>query len=170
MKKYTAIRLNDVQNVYSGPEGRLWELLMGEQIHIGGFASSMDLADSARIERGQRGVDLCCASGAGMRFLVRFRGVERMTGVDATHAMVELGRRRCALDWRCRFRIGSQAASTVWPGSFSRGLLTCGSGQTRGCMPGCASASRNGTFAGLCCGIMWGAISGGPRLLRSEKH
>ncbi|MDH7502331.1 MAG: methyltransferase domain-containing protein [Verrucomicrobiota bacterium] len=95
MKKNSAIRLNDVQNVYSGPEGRLWELLMGEQIHIGGFRSSMDLADSARIGRGQRGVDLCCASGAGMRFLVRFRGVEQMTGVDATHAMVELGRRRC---------------------------------------------------------------------------
>jgi SAM-dependent methyltransferase len=96
MKKHPATHLNDVQNVYSGPEGRLWELLMGEQIHIGGLRSSLELADSAGIDRGQRGVDLCCASGAGMRFLVRFRGVERMTGVDATHAMVELGRRRCA--------------------------------------------------------------------------
>ncbi|HOK76518.1 MAG TPA: methyltransferase domain-containing protein [Verrucomicrobiota bacterium] len=96
MKRNHAIRLNDVQNVYSGPEGRLWELLMGEQIHIGGLSSSMDLADSARIDMGQCGIDACCASGAGMRFLVRFRGVARMTGVDATHAMVELGRRRCA--------------------------------------------------------------------------
>jgi len=95
MKQNPNIRLADVQHVYSGPEGRLWELLMGEQIHIGGFRSSMDLAESARIGQGQRGVDLCCASGAGMRFLVRYRGVERMTGVDATHAMVELGRRRC---------------------------------------------------------------------------
>ncbi|MCX8107596.1 MAG: methyltransferase domain-containing protein, partial [Verrucomicrobiae bacterium] len=78
------------------PEGRLWELLMGEQIHIGGFKSSMELADAAGINGGGCGVDLCCASGAGMRFLVRYRGVERMTGVDATAAMVELGRRRCA--------------------------------------------------------------------------
>lgn len=96
MKKNPAIHLKDVQNVYSGAEGRLWELLMGEQIHIGGFRSSMDLADSAKITKGQRGIDLCCASGAGMRFLVRFRGVAHMTGVDATHTMVELGRRRCS--------------------------------------------------------------------------
>ena len=88
MKKNPAVCLNDVQSVYSGPEGRLWELLMGEQIHIGGFLSSMDLADSAGIDRGQCGVDLCCASGAGMRFLVRFRGVAQMTGVDATPTMV----------------------------------------------------------------------------------
>ena len=40
------IGLKEVQDVYSGPEGMLWELMMGEQIYIGGFASSMDLADS----------------------------------------------------------------------------------------------------------------------------
>ncbi len=90
------IHLSDVQAVYSGPEGRLWELLMGEQIHIGGLQSSMDLSERAGIGAGTQGVDLCCASGAGMRCLVRLRGVERMTGVDATPAMVELGRRRCA--------------------------------------------------------------------------
>ncbi|MCD6395533.1 MAG: hypothetical protein J7M40_18775 [Planctomycetes bacterium] len=28
-----SINLKDVQGVYSGPEGRLWELIMGEQIH-----------------------------------------------------------------------------------------------------------------------------------------
>jgi ubiquinone/menaquinone biosynthesis C-methylase UbiE len=31
-----------------------------------------------------------------MRFLARFRKAAQMTGVDATHAMVETGRRRCA--------------------------------------------------------------------------
>lgn len=84
-----------VQAVYSGPEGRLWELLMGEQIHIGGLASSLDLAERAGIGPGMRGVDLCCASGAGMRCLIRFRDVASMTGVDATPAMLELARRRC---------------------------------------------------------------------------
>ncbi len=69
---------------------------MGEQIHIGGLQSSMDLADRAGLGEGQTGVDLCCATGAGMRFLVRFRKVTRMKGVDATRAMLELGRRRCA--------------------------------------------------------------------------
>ena len=29
------IQLTDVQAVYSGPEWALWELLMGEQIHMG---------------------------------------------------------------------------------------------------------------------------------------
>jgi len=84
-----------VRAVYSGAEGRLWELLMGQQIHIGGFKASMDLAERAGIGAGQCGVDLCCCNGAGMRFLVRYRGVARMTGVDATAAMVELGRSRC---------------------------------------------------------------------------
>jgi ubiquinone/menaquinone biosynthesis C-methylase UbiE len=69
---------------------------MGEQIHLGGLQSSMDLAGRAGIDEGQVGVDLCCASGAGMRFLVRFKKVARMKGVDATRAMLDLGRRRCA--------------------------------------------------------------------------
>ncbi len=75
MKSVPQIRLSDVQAVYSGPEGRLWELLMGEQIHIGGFQSSMDLAQRAGIGTAARGIDLCCATGAGMRFLVRFLNV-----------------------------------------------------------------------------------------------
>ena len=95
MKTIQGIGLGDVQAVYSGPEGQLWELIMGEQIHIGGFASSMDLAEKAGIAPGSRGVDLCCCIGAGMRFLVRFRDVARMTGVDATDHVVELGRQRC---------------------------------------------------------------------------
>ena len=96
MKTIQGIGLADVQAVYSGPEGQLWERIMGEQIHIGGFASSMDLAEKAHIAAGSRGVDLCCCIGAGMRFLVRFRDVARMTGVDATAHMVEVGRQRCA--------------------------------------------------------------------------
>ena len=96
MKRAPKIHLSDVQNVYAGPEGRLWQLLMGEQIHIGGLTSSMDLAERAGIGEGQRGVDLCCALGAGMRFLLRFRKVASMTGVDAMAAMLELARRRGA--------------------------------------------------------------------------
>lgn len=95
MKAIEGIGLADVQQVYSGPEGRLWELIMGEQVHIGGLPSSMDLAESAGIKPEWRGVDLCCCSGAGMRFLVRFCNVAYMIGVDATGTMVELGRQRC---------------------------------------------------------------------------
>ncbi|HEY3321403.1 MAG TPA: methyltransferase domain-containing protein [Planctomycetota bacterium] len=94
MKKQAGIHLKDVQAVYSGPEGELWELVMGEQIHIGGMTSSMDLADNAGIKAGLRGVDLCCCSGAGMRFLVLMRQVAQMRGVDATPTVISLGRAR----------------------------------------------------------------------------
>ena len=94
MQTLEGISLADVQAVYDGPEGDLWELVMGEQIHIGGLSSSMDLAARAGIAEGSAGVDLCCCNGAGMRFLVRFRDVARMTGVDATERVVERGRRR----------------------------------------------------------------------------
>ena len=95
MKSTTKFGLGDVQAVYSGPEGDLWELVMGQQIHIGGLQSSMDLAEKAGIGSGQSGVDLCCCNGAGMRFLVRFRDVNHMHGVDATQTVVQRGRRRC---------------------------------------------------------------------------
>jgi len=95
MKTMENIGLKEVQAVYSGPEGALWELIMGQQINIGGFASSMDLAEKAGIGSGMKGVDLCCCNGAGMRFLLRFRDVAQMTGVDATEKVVEQGRLRC---------------------------------------------------------------------------
>jgi SAM-dependent methyltransferase len=94
MKNINSIGLSNVQAVYGGPEGDLWELVMGQQIHIGGFVSSMDLAEKAGIHSGS-GIDLCCCNGAGMRFLVRFRNVARMIGVDATATVVGRGQRRC---------------------------------------------------------------------------
>lgn len=119
------VTLDTVQAVYSGAEGDLWELLMGQQIHIGGFKASMDLATRAEIGSGQRGIDLCCCNGAGMRFLVRFRGVASMIGVDATAHVVERGRARCAdegLSDRIRFvnadacqtGLSSNEADFVW--------------------------------------------------------
>jgi ubiquinone/menaquinone biosynthesis C-methylase UbiE len=95
MKCIDGVGLDDVKGVYGGPEGDLWELIMGHQIHIGGLTSSKDLAEKAGIRAGTCGVDLCCCNGAGMRFLVRFRQVERMTGVDATPNVIERGRKRC---------------------------------------------------------------------------
>ncbi len=94
MKSLAGISLADVQAVYSGPEGELWELLMGEQIHLGGLESSRELAAAAGIGPGMAGADLCCCTGAGMRFLVRYCGVSRMTGVDATPAVIAKGRTR----------------------------------------------------------------------------
>ncbi len=93
MKSTAGVSLENVKEVYNGAEGDLWELIMGEQIHIGGFASSMDLAEKAGLGKGMKGIDLCCCNGGGMRFLVRFRGVDGMMGVDATTTVVERGKR-----------------------------------------------------------------------------
>lgn len=82
------ISLRDVQNVYDGPEGVLWELIMGEQIHVGGFKSSSILAEKAGLKPGFKGLDLCSALGAGCRFLARFHQVE-MCGLDATDTMIK---------------------------------------------------------------------------------
>jgi SAM-dependent methyltransferase len=108
MRTLSEVGLRDVQAVYGGAEGDLWELLMGQQIHIGGLKSSLDLAERAGVGAGQRGVDLCCCSGAGMRVLVRLLGVGSMTGVDATPTVVERGRERCkaeGLGDRIRFQL-----------------------------------------------------------------
>jgi ubiquinone/menaquinone biosynthesis C-methylase UbiE len=125
MKSIDGVGLAEVNAVYGGAEGDLWELLMGEQIHIGGFKSSADLAERSGIGAGERGVDLCCCSGAGMRFLVRFREIASMTGVDASPTVVERGRMRCkdeGLDDRIRFELAdvcdsglpSAEAGFVW--------------------------------------------------------
>jgi SAM-dependent methyltransferase len=114
VKQKAGIGLSDVLTVYNGPEGDLWELAMGEQIHIGGLKASMDLADHAGIQPGSTGVDLCCCNGGGMRFLVRFRDVGKMTGVDASETVVERGRRRCreeGLDERTEFVLADVTAS-----------------------------------------------------------
>jgi ubiquinone/menaquinone biosynthesis C-methylase UbiE len=109
MKSTTNIGIAEVNAVYDGPEGDLWELIMGQQVHVGGFKSSMDLAERAGIGSGQHGVDLCCCNGAGMRLLVRFRRVGSMIGVDATKTVVERGQQRCraeGLDERIRLILG----------------------------------------------------------------
>ena len=114
METIAGISLADVQAVYDGAEGDLWELVMGEQIHIGGLAASSDLADRAGIVVGSEGVDLCCCNGAGMRFLVRFREVGSMIGVDATERVVERGRLRCRAEGladRIRFVVADATAS-----------------------------------------------------------
>ena len=120
MKTRADVHLANVQEVYSGPEGDLWELVMGEQIHIGGFTSSLDLAERAGIRAGMRGIDLCCCTGAGMRFLARFRDVAHMTGVDATEKIVRCGWQRVAaegLSDRIEFALADACDSGLPSGS-----------------------------------------------------
>lgn len=110
MKKIN-VSLKDVQEVYNGPEGLLWELIMGEQIHVAGFKSSMELATRAGITEGMSGLDLCSALGAGCRFLVKNFKV-RMIGQDATPTMLEKARQRAEAEGftgKIEFREGDVA-------------------------------------------------------------
>ena len=106
MKCITGVGVADVVSVYSSAPGDLFQLMFGQQIHVGGFKASIDLADRAGIAPGMKGVDLCCCNGADMRFLVRFRNVASMIGVDVTEAIVERGKRLTheeGLDDKIRF-------------------------------------------------------------------
>lgn len=111
--------LADVQGVYSGPEGDLWKLIMGEQIHIGGFQQSMILAGKAGIAKGEKVLDLCSALGAGLRFLARFHGAKGY-GLDATEAMLSKARAATAADGlsdSIEYRLGD-VRSIPWPDGF----------------------------------------------------
>lgn len=115
MKKIN-VTLQDVSDVYSGPEGRLWELIMGEQIHVGGFASSMALARQAGIKPGQKVLDLCSALGAGLRFLVKNFKVNGY-GLDGTQHMFEEAKRRAnrdGMNGSIEFKYGDVTA-IPWP-------------------------------------------------------
>ncbi len=92
MKKNN-FNLDDVRKVYDGPEGKLWELVMGEQIHVGGWKSSKDLAARAGMKKGMKVLDLCSALGAGLRFLVGNYDVEGF-GLDGTRHMIDEAQRR----------------------------------------------------------------------------
>ena len=41
----------DVSEVYAGPGGKLWELLMGEQIHVGGADQTDVLAKKVGLDK-----------------------------------------------------------------------------------------------------------------------
>jgi ubiquinone/menaquinone biosynthesis C-methylase UbiE len=108
---------DQVQAVYEGVQRQFYELFMGKQIHVGGLRSSIELAEAAEINAGQRGVELCCGTGASMRLLVRRFGVASMTGVELATAPTEHGRRTVedqGLSEQIRFLIGD-ATQTELP-------------------------------------------------------
>ena len=90
---------------------------MGQQIHIGGLRSSMDLAEKAGIRPGALGRRSLLLHGRGHRFLVRFRNVARcmasMPRRPWSSADADAARRRAAD--RIRFALGD-ACATGLPG------------------------------------------------------
>ncbi len=103
------IGLKEVQGVYDGPEGKLWELIMGEQIHIGGFMESMVMAKKAGIKEGQKVLDLCSALGGGLRFLVKNFKVQGF-GLDGTKTMFDEAKKRAQAEKvadKIEFKLGN---------------------------------------------------------------
>lgn len=78
----------DVNQVYEGPAGTLWEMLMGEEIHVGGEKETDILSEKAGIAPNSNVLDICSALGGPARHLALKYGC-RVTGLDATPKMVE---------------------------------------------------------------------------------
>jgi len=96
MNKQYDFSVNDVSAVYAGPGGKLWELLMGEEIHVGGAEQTDYLAKKVGIDgRGKDLIilDICSALGGPARHLVEKYAV-RVIGVDITPEMVAEARKR----------------------------------------------------------------------------
>lgn len=82
------ITVADVNEVYEGPAGILWEMLMGEQIHVGGENDTDILAVKAGVNRDTSVLDVCSALGGPARYLAGKYGCN-VTGLDATRRMVD---------------------------------------------------------------------------------
>ena len=114
--KISNFNLDDVRKVYGGPEGALWELVMGEEIHVGGWKSSKELADKTGMRKGMKVLDLCSALGAGLRFLVRNYDVKGY-GLDGTKHMIDEARKRAkesGLSSKIKMKIGD-VTDIPWP-------------------------------------------------------
>ena len=78
----------DVNEVYEGPVGVLWEMLMGEQIHVGAEKETDILAEKAGIGKNTKVLDVCSALGGPARHLAK-KYACKVTGLDATKKMVD---------------------------------------------------------------------------------
>ncbi|MDY6964731.1 MAG: methyltransferase domain-containing protein [Halobacteriota archaeon] len=110
-KKYN-FSVGDVSEVYAGPGGKLWELLMGEEIHVGGAEQTDVLAEKIGLDRGGEGLcllDICSALGGPARHLAEKYGIN-VVGLDITPEMVAEAEKRTkgkSYAGRMEYRIGS---------------------------------------------------------------
>ncbi len=96
MNKHYDFSVDDVSAVYAGPGGKLWELLMGEEIHVGGSEQTDYLAKKVGIDRRGKDLillDICSALGGPARHLVEKYGI-RVVGVDTTPEMIAEAQKR----------------------------------------------------------------------------
>ena len=114
------VGLENVSEVYDGPGGILWEMLMGEEIHVGGAPETDVLAGKASIGAQSHVLDVCSALGGPARHLASTYGC-RVTGLDATTRMIEEAIRRTAeagLADRITFKQGNALKMPFADGRF----------------------------------------------------
>lgn len=85
-RKKLDVTIENVSEVYEGAGGILWELLMGEQIHVGGAQETDILAQKAGISSESHILDVCSALGGPARQLAQQYHCH-ITGLDATSRM-----------------------------------------------------------------------------------
>jgi len=110
----------DVNEVYEGPVGQLWEMLMGEEIHVGGGRETEILAEKTGINRETSVLDVCSALGGPARHLARKFGC-MVTGLDATVKMVDEAKERTereGLSEFVTFRLGNALDMPFHASSF----------------------------------------------------
>lgn len=103
------VTIGNVSEVYDGPGGILWEMLMGEQIHVGGEQETDILAQKAGVSADSHLLDVCSALGGPARQLAQTYGC-RVTGLDATQRMHAEAIRRtkeAGLDDKVEFKLGN---------------------------------------------------------------
>lgn len=119
-----AVGLEQVNEVYEGSGGLLWEMLMGEQIHVGGEQETDVLARAAGVTSSSRVLDVCSALGGPARHLASKVGCT-VVGLDGTQRMhTEAERRTLAagLEGKASFVFGnaldmpfdSESFDVVW--------------------------------------------------------
>ncbi len=107
--KLLDITIADVTAAYEGAVGIIWEMLMGEQIHVGGGEETDLLARRAGVHAGTRVLDVLSGLGGPARHLARTYGAT-VTGLDATGRMVSeavLRTKNAGLGDRVAFRLGN---------------------------------------------------------------
>jgi len=114
------VGIDGVNDVYDGPGGALWEMLMGEQIHVGGETETDILAQKAGITASSIVLDVCSALGGPARYLARKIGC-RVVGLDATPKMHDEAQRRtkeAGLEPKVSCKLGNALDLPFRAGSF----------------------------------------------------
>jgi cyclopropane fatty-acyl-phospholipid synthase-like methyltransferase len=112
----------DVSEVYAGAGGKLWELLMGEQIHVGGADQTDILAKKVGLDKNQDIylLDICSALGGPARHLAKKYNT-RVVGLDITPEMIEEAKKRTqgkSYSNKIEYRLGSALDIPAHKGTF----------------------------------------------------